>query len=448
MAQDSGHSKGQIESDVDIGVDVLILAKYSNSLKITMQYMTRKGCPTRVVNTISGALEAIAAKRPDIFLISFNHPHPAVHRLPDLISQTFDVTCVGFVELTDNLSSIKLSSLKIRHKIFGTPSGPNILRGVRRVIKERYSIKTEFARELREKSGQQVRQAPPRTTIALGTVAGSSLTGSSLAMAPDMVGMLKRSLFGEEEEVVETRVELEPFPGLMEDSIEDAAGTPQEHLEHATEAAIERFCAQNPNMCAVALGKVSRFAVFPVVLNSMPGYLVLAIHVPGDEDIVRVFKSCELDLQNSLNRSGIKAKVETGFWLDMPNVDFEVWARESALFNFKIVHQGQDLGVAYMRSDKPLVVPQPSEDRKMFTVGVDQLSTEEPVNFKAYLYLPENDKYYLYLRNGRKLQPEQKKRLEDKNIKQVFIKSLDLENLRMFMAASAIKTKIKKPNAA
>jgi hypothetical protein len=40
----------------------------------------------------------------------------------------------------------------------------------------------------------------------------------------------------------------------------------------------------------------------------------------------------------------------------------------------------------------------------------------------------------MYLRNGRKLQPEQKKRLLKKQVGEILLKSVDLENAKQYFA--------------
>src|ERR1035437_4530673 len=127
----------------EVEVDILILARVPNDLKAACSFLTRRGWPTRVLGNLSKAIEEIADKRPDIILIRFNHPSPAVQRLPELIAQTLNLVCIGFVEGTDTSGVNRLNLVKIRHKIFGQPSGPNFQRGIRRILIEKFNFKLE-----------------------------------------------------------------------------------------------------------------------------------------------------------------------------------------------------------------------------------------------------------------------------------------------------------------
>lgn len=512
----------------DVEVDILILAKAPNNLKAACSFLTRRGWPTRVLGNISKAIEEIAEKRPDIVMISFNHPSPAVHKLPELIAQTFNLVCIGFVEGGDTQSTNKLNLTKIRHKIFGQPSGPNLQRGIRRILVEKFNFKME-EKAAEGKSGtdrggtaarptksnpaaangqvaiqksqtdvtsgnsitiitgeeprpemkivqdgggsspmlleiQKGQAASDRSVTAtaktgrrklrqlIGTeaareTAGNLLFGENLdpqrsanepadtasslsaataeeASAPDLVGMIKKSLFGENGEDIEEQV-------------------PQNTMEKAVEGAMLQVCHRNPDIRPIPLRVVNRIGVFPVEATDLPGYLVVAVEVAQAEDQKRFLKSCENALQGTFNAMGIKGKVEPGFWLDVPPVPFEPWAESSSLFNFKTNHKGHELGIAYFQTEQALIKPTEANEKGMYTISISEISTEEPITFKAYLYLKENDKFFLYLRNGRQLQAEQKKRLEEKNISSVFMKSVDLENLRMFLAAVYLKGTIR-----
>ena len=95
------------------------------------------------MNNISKAIEYISEKRPDFVLLSYDHPSPALAKLPDLIAQTFNIPCVAFVETNNNASMQKLSQLKMRHKIFGQPSGPNFQRTLRRILAEKFDVRLD-----------------------------------------------------------------------------------------------------------------------------------------------------------------------------------------------------------------------------------------------------------------------------------------------------------------
>jgi hypothetical protein len=548
MAQESDSSGNVKSAEVDIDdieLDILVLAKTPQALKATSIFLARRGWSTTVMGNVSKAIEYIAEHRPDFVLISFNHASPAVARLPDLISQTFNLTCVGFMEQSDALSTQKLTQIKLRYKVFGQPSGPNFQRTIRRILGEKLNIKLDEEPAANAPQGNNVtirgakgaagtggdlieiadKAKASNTIITKGaqhdgstTVVGTNTTpvgsGASLHMpehstsaggnspaytpmagtggdgtissgaasknhnsvqsssapeikgdgkqagrarkrlkditgaeqakstagnllvgqdvgpqkasdsAADIIGRLKKSLFSDSGGIDPT------------DSAQASEASPAADLsamEKAAEAGLKKICVPGP-MPGPPLQMVSRAGVFPVDSATTPGYLVMAVERPLADEQKIFLKSCETALLAMFNTLAVQGKVESGFWLDLPQTPFEPWAEASGSFTFKVDHQGTQIGVAFFPTFKPLVKARPAGEQGMYAIAVEDISTETAVNFKAYLRLEKNKKFYLYLRNGRRLQSEQKQRLQQHKVNDIFMKSLDLENLRVYLA--------------
>ena len=93
------------EFDLDnIEVGILIITSSVKGLEGAASFLSRRGWPTAVLSSVSQAIEYIAEKQPDFVLISLNHPNPSMAKVPDLITSSFRVTCIAFVENQDNSS--------------------------------------------------------------------------------------------------------------------------------------------------------------------------------------------------------------------------------------------------------------------------------------------------------------------------------------------------------
>jgi hypothetical protein len=551
MAQDSGSATpttARQDIDLDeIEVEILILAKNPNNMKATCSFLARRGWPTTATGNLSKAIEYIAEKRPDIVMVSLNHPSPAVVRLPDLIAQTFNLICVGFVEGTDTASTTKLNSFKIRYKISGTPSGPNFQRGIRRILAEKYNIKEDKSDERERHSGssgnvnvrgggmgkddgvlvqsgpspvpgnssimQEGNQSGDAMSARTGGASGkmkhgqsgapsgehinmseegvAASTGSALASSEkedqDLGNVMQLGMGGKDvgDSVIAKsgRKRLKEVTG--HDAARDAAGnmfygenldpsnpriettqpevaadlvgmlkksllgdhaaenSPLGLLEKAVEASLNHQCEVNPAIQPTPLTTVSKVGVFPIESQTLPGFLIVALEFGATDDQKRFLKDCENALKGNFETMGVPAKIDTGFWLDVPEISFQQWVETAGAFNFKLIHHGHEVGVSFFQTEKSMAKAEAAEAEGMHTIDVKEISTNEPVTFKAFLYLKENKKFYLYLRNGRQLQPEQKGRLEESKITQIFLKSGDLENLRMFLASAYLKDTIR-----
>ncbi len=581
MAQDSGApdlSKAEVDID-DLEVEVYILCKNPGNFKQTSAFLTRRGWPTQTTGNVSVAIEYIAEHRPDFVMISFSHNSPAVQRLPELITQTFNLVCIGFVEGNDAAGTQRLTNQRMRHKVSGQPSGPNFHRSIRRILQERFNIGEErperqsggkdpsgdddsahernssrrgdavsanltlenmYAADAKDGPGYMIQkgdgsgsgpvgtsqmtnvggsggigqgsgdssgfgqgggtaQGPGGSTMSGGTAgsgpgamiqqgvvgpgakrksAGSSdvvssgkytmgksrrrtlkeLTKNRNENAPganlvfghdsgnagtsgafpqkdtaDLVGLLKKSLFGENGE-----------------SALDAGGEPagsgdfQGVLERAVYNAFAAICVDNPDMPPLNLKTVSRVGVFPVDSPGFPGYLVIGLETLPEPEQPGFLGRCEQALKSAFAAVGVQGVLEAGFWVDVPEISFLQWVESASTFNFTVSHEGSELGVAFFRSGQPLPKARGAE-KGMHTIGIDHIATGHPVTFKAYLHMKRNQKFFLYLRNGRELQPEQKKRLKNGDVKELYMKSVDVENLRLFLASAFLLGSIKKP---
>lgn len=463
MANDASpaNSGGQKVNIDSLEVEILIIAKLPNSMRGAIQFLNRKGWNTTVQSNLGKAVEEIAARRPDIVLISFNHNSPAIGKLPELIVQTFNTTCIGFVEMNDSTSNSKLTTRKIRYKIFGQASGPNLYRGIARMLAERYDLDlNDKVGEVLDVKGNKENTSPGRVAVVdakkpevkasgvavidsskrkkLKDIAGTSfsedasgnlLFGESLdakggaATAPpkegpsnaDIVSMLKRSLFGEGKE----------------DVPEDSSG---DDMAKATEKAFAKICKKDPKGKTKPVRLVSKVVVYPFDGGESSGYLVLVLN-GNSETLVRTLEN---SLQATMTSMNIKGKIDAGFIVTLPEIDFDSWTSSSAAFSMKIDNLGQEMGVAFFPTGK---IPKPSlpNSEGMLTVPLADLPVDEPVPFKAYIHMRQNQKYYLYLRNGRRLQPEQKERLEGRKVSEIFMKTVDGENLKTFFAVAFLK---------
>jgi hypothetical protein len=264
----------------------------------------------------------------------------------------------------------------------------------------------------------------------------------------ELVGMLKKSLLGDKkEEELDQAPEAETqdaefcpvsyFGTGEKGQISDPSRMP---LEKIVEDALIGLCT--PAEVHTTLGATVRVGVFPVDSPVTPGYLVIATPM-AERTRAQLFKDAEKALMHAFQASGAPGKLEAGFWVSIPEVDFVEWSQQGAKFSVFLNHEGIELCAAFFQSSEALPKIEESSSDGMVSLGVGHVSTEVPVTFKAYLHLNKNDKFYLYIRNGRKLQAEQKERLKEHNVSNFHMKSVDKENIRMFLAASFLSDSIR-----
>lgn len=489
MSQDTGSASSNSQKvDIDdIEVSILIIAKNSNRVSPASTFLNRRGWPTTVTNNLGRAIEMISDTMPDFVMVSYNYNHPALAQLPDMVVGTFNLSMIGFAELMDAQTKAKLMSAKVQYRLTGQPSGPNIQRFIRKILAERYQIdsaedeaKKDEAKESRRElaggvdtndtksSGPMIFQkggADPKKRRTL-----KSITGNNNLSKEEMFKAMERFsqvLAASSEPEVEAESEVEPGEASdqwgaewPEEELSLTPGTPaEEELTAAVNPPSQPLIERSPMQLALeqAMGSsfqaadaqqtiemVERVAVFPVNSSTDPGYLVVAWEGTDAED--KFLQTCHESLARAFQQNKLLGDVENGFWVQIPQIDYWQWVKSASKFFFSLAHNQSQLGTAFFSLPEGIVGPKPSEHPGMIEIAVEQIATNQPVNFKAYLRLKENDKFYLYLRNGRQLMPEQKQRLIERNIRQFSLKTVDYDNLRIFLASSFLLSTIKSSN--
>lgn len=460
-----------MDPDIDsIEVSILIIAKHPNGQFQSKSFLNKRGWPTEVTGSISEALDFMVSKRPDVVLISFNHPHPSILKLPEVMTQTFNVITVGFVETADAVSTSLLAQAKVRHKIQGFPSGPSIQRIVRRVLSERLARHASLGGEVVAKtsdvdsgkvsSGEKIstgkytmesskikRRLKDLDAELANTQGAKPLGGSSEADDRELLIQLKKALLPEDEEELDHDVS--DSTDLIHEIDAEELLQQQSLLEQAVETSLRKNGNADRSKTTDRFEKSRRVAVFTVDSPSLHGYLVACPAVTpaayAEADFLKFLKDA---MSRSFKSLSVPGHLQSSFWIDIPEIDFVEWAKENALFNLKVPYRDHEVAVAYFPTQ--FRHPNPERLKKlpdMFGIKIEEISTDVPVNFKAYLPMPKSGKCYLYLRNGRTLQPEQKDRLNQKKIGSLCIKGVDVENFKAYMAADYFRNLIKKKAA-
>ena len=149
------------EFNVDeLEVNILLIAKSQSSVQSAAQFLSRRDWPTKIATDLSKAIQIIAKEKPDLILISINHPSPKIMKLPNIIAAGFNATCVLFSEVPDAKSASLIQAAKLQHKISGGASGPNLYRGIRKILNQLYNPVAAAADEKSESDGKDQKDRP------------------------------------------------------------------------------------------------------------------------------------------------------------------------------------------------------------------------------------------------------------------------------------------------
>lgn len=203
------------------------------------------------------------------------------------------------------------------------------------------------------------------------------------------------------------------------------------YLQASTKKAVAQVFKPTPGVTPAPLPSVRQVGVIPFESKDMPGYLVVARDAVAPDQ--KLLSQCATAVQDAYAISRLPGKFANAFWLECPEVQFGKWAGTSA-FAMKCAHENSEVGVAFFESANPIPKIRTIKEDEMSALELDQLSVDSPLPCKVYLYFRTNKKYFLYLRDGRKLQDEQRARLMGSRVKEIFVQTTDVEQISRFWA--------------
>lgn len=180
-------------------------------------------------------------------------------------------------------------------------------------------------------------------------------------------------------------------------------------LKVASEKALEQEFRATSIKEALAFD-VTKVEVFTIDMGSLKGYLVITNTKDErlQEDLLLNFRDA---LMISLKVEGGAADISLPYQIDMDVKEYSEVVSQFA--DFTVQHKNQnDNGfvVSFVSRETLLPSLEDSDKSDMYLVDIKVIPPQTPVTFDAYLYLPRNQRFVRYLKEGRCLSLKQAKR--------------------------------------
>jgi hypothetical protein len=214
-------------------------------------------------------------------------------------------------------------------------------------------------------------------------------------------------------------------------------------FEKSVESALATICLKDDGG-HLEIDYVSVLGVIPFDAPDLHGYLIVTLATSGVDEQKLFLERLHGTLKVIFTDNGMTINLMKGFVVVQDKFDFWDWARTEGKIVVTSVDGGQQVGVCLLATAKRPPTHRDIAHKNMAAINVEHVEPEEPITFKAYLHFKSSDRYYLYLRNGRKLAKKQKERLLKRKVSELFIKTIDAENFQSYVACTVIRNSIKK----
>ncbi|MCX7978388.1 MAG: hypothetical protein N2578_05235, partial [Bdellovibrionaceae bacterium] len=184
---------------------------------------------------------------------------------------------------------------------------------------------------------------------------------------------------------------------------------------------------------------------FRIQSPGLSGYLLLA---SGERNLDPEIKGSLLkNFQFSMKRLGAEPDRIDFFEFSHPPVNFIAWAYRDAAFIRRAVHSGVEVAMAFFHGEISFSGPRKNQEGKMRPIRLEELDSQQVLEFDLYLRLELNNRFIKLVREGDTLESHRKNRLALKGIGELFFCEEDREKVDRYRAENYLRQRIAEFNS-
>lgn len=186
---------------------------------------------------------------------------------------------------------------------------------------------------------------------------------------------------------------------------------------------------------------INKAIVFTVKSSRFKGFLVVS---SGDNDDFdpEVLGKLKEKLPAYMSEQGETLSNLEITECKLSGVKFLDWSSEDAEFSAVVGHKNHQWAISYFPDENALPEVTAGSDTEMVSVDMLDVLPEAPLPFDIYIYLPVNNKHFLYVKRGKKLGKAQRDRLKGQSVSHFFIKNESIQDFKKFCIENKLAYKV------
>ena len=426
------------------GTKIFFLKAYPRDLLAVESYLLKRNYDVASESDVKNAIFKIIQFNPVVLFIAWDHPHEKIHTISKFIVQSVVTTIVPYIESPSKEQTRLLDASGFIHRVYPPLSGPAIIRAILKIEKELAPAK-KLAKKLssyREDSDGGFAYMPdekliadnlqdfldseekiknPKTLHIRGLASGKR---SDLLIDPApakrqtdlLLNQTPRGQILKNNQSKLQSLELkkmdeplknslkEEFQNIIRDRIIEMSQT--YHESEQTEESLK-----NP---------YSKLVCLVIQSDSWCGYLLVASDVKmAPQNYQAILQSW---LQNQMvNLNEITENDYFDIHLDSSeNIDLRSWAEEKADYLERLQTDNHEVLVSFFSIDPKHLIVEVNDSYEMLEVSLEFISANKKLPLSLFLHLPDNKKYILYTPAEQMLSSQQKNKLIEKSIQNLY----------------------------
>ncbi len=408
------------------GINVVILCKDREAFDPIETHLAYKGVNVKLVTTVEQVLEVLEANEPQYCIVSINHPDTNARKLMGIL-QGSEVMCLPAGE-ENNAETIKmLDDIGVEHNLYPPLNGPRtetLLQYLEKVRRQRQTVNTvDYTKESKEHDEQQIKVDKIDLKEAINELSHEISRTSAPVQAPpsedDKMELLQKAIAFENGE--------EPPEPAAEDKEEAVVD-----IWHIFDEAMHGMENCNPVKDPAYLESTSQFLAMSLQSENYPGYIFAAIEGADDPEVTSVYEKVEsllVEMVEQFTKESISIqKVK----LELRPFDFKQWIQslKGSVQSFEV--EGTVISWAYVDQQPKPVKMKESADGNFLSVMLEDIKPDTKLPHDLYLYLPKNNKYLVYTKEGFGMDTKQYEKLNDQQVQEMHLKKNDADKFKNY----------------
>lgn len=396
-------------------IRLFFLKSNSTDLTSVETYLLKRDYEVLSESDLKKGILSIIQNQPTYVFLAWDHPNEKIFNLPKIIRYSTPATTIIPFTLASSSSFIrKLDFSGYANRLYPPASGPSVVRLISKIEKEikaeeadpnskrkalsfaqaqNHKASSQEASRLLEQFLKELEEAAP--------VVGSQKPPYDMTSFNENQEKLKKQSYRQIDEKLKQLLQ-QKFNENIKLQIQDLATAPIENQTIKSKNNIQK------TLCVI------------VQSSTWCGYLLVTSQLEiNNEDYKTLIQNW---LQDQLADLGEISPYDY-FNVDLNFTEISEatsWLQKTADYLEVLEINDNTIYLSFFTLDPKHLLIEVSENHEMLEVALNIIEENKTVNFGLFLHLPENKKYILYTLANQSMQPNQKQRLLEKAVRNLY----------------------------
>ena len=134
------------------------------------------------------------------------------------------------------------------------------------------------------------------------------------------------------------------------------------------------------------------------------------------------------------------------FYIQTDTIKYEAMMKNMSQITIMCSHLGEEVGISFVEADKHFFEAkyQRSGDSGMYSIDINSIEADKPLEMDMYLHMPNNGKFVKYAKEGGSIDQDQIDRLKKKEVGNLCVEDKNIRKWRQQAASNFLNGEFNK----